>query len=79
MGGTLPGVQCKASQHFSNDVKFSANLDQLRCTPIFGDVGKEEKREGCFFLTLCESPYTPGGDTYLFLKDIKKCILHNTV
>ena len=26
-----------------------ANLDQLRCTPVFRDLGTEEKREGFIF------------------------------
>jgi len=49
LSGTLPGVQRKASPHFSNVVMTAANLDLLRCTPVFRDVGKEEKREGCIF------------------------------
>ena len=30
-------------------VTADGNLDQLRCSPVFRDLGTEEKREGCIF------------------------------
>ena len=42
LGRTLPGVQHKASPHFSNVVSSDV-------PPFLRDVGKEEKRDGCIF------------------------------
>ena len=47
----------------------NSNLYQLRCSPIFRDLGMEEKREGCVFWHT--------GDTYSCIKDVQKCILHD--
>ena len=35
--------------HFRYYVISAANLDQLRCTPVFRDLGTEEKIEGFIF------------------------------
>ena len=61
-----------SDSHFSNVVMPTANLDQLRCTPVFRDVGKEEKREGFIFGHFVSLlTHRPGTHIY------EKCILHN--
>ena len=50
--------------HFRYYVISDANLDQLRCSPVFRDLGTEEKR-GFYFLTLREFPDTPGTHIYV--------------
>ena len=56
------------------NVQIWISFYQIRCSPVFRDLGMEENREGCVFWHLV--PWNTG-DTYSCIKDVQKCILHD--